>query len=271
LHALYELSLATILPLLDCCYRRDVAAAARYKDQVVAGAAALMADLLHTLWRLHSDSWTPDERATLATCRLDTLEPAAYDVEFNYGCRPIREAITLDQVGHALPLQLRLPEGIRPVAGLCLIPHALPIAGTAYRSAVEFDLPPGAFARFTAVCGLLAGHAPQSRCRFIVAVDGEIRYRSSEMGEASPAAALDLPIAGGRRLALIVETDGSTDKLALPIWGEPTVRADASLIRGHNTIFMFARLFVEVNANKYMVLCPRIRRYFTCAALRVTI
>lgn len=231
LRELYELALAAILPMLSAAYRRDPATAAAAVDPVIAETAAVMADLLHTFCCLHTGLYTSAERAALAACRLDLLEPAAYDVEFNYGCRPLRGAICLDQVGHALPLQLRLcaagRDEVRAVDGLCLIPHALPLRGTQYLAAVEFDLPSGTYTRFTCTAGLLAGYAPQAVCRFRVIGDGRARSESEPMGAGDAAVTVDIDVSGVRRLRLEVRTDGSTDKLAMPIWGWPTVHRAA--------------------------------------------
>jgi hypothetical protein len=225
----YESSVATILPMLAALYRRDSLAAGVLVNPVIAQTAAIMADLLQTLWCLHTGQWSADERRELATCRLDRMEPAAYDVEFNYGFRPLREAITIDQRGFALPLQLRLdpaaPAVISPVEGLCVIPHALPIRGTRYEAVLEFDLPPESFTRFTCTLGVLAGYTPQAPCRFLIEVDGVPRFQSAPLTEPAPALAIDLDIASGRRLRLVVLTDGSTDKLAMPIWAWPTLVA----------------------------------------------
>lgn len=232
LRDLYETTLATILPMLAALYRDDHATAARHADRPVGATAAVFADLLHTFACLHADTWTAAERQTLDSCRLDTLEPAAYDVEFNYGCRPLRHAVTIDQVGHALPLQLRQPAAngttsIQPVEGLCVVPHALPIAGTRYLAAIDFDLPPE-FTRFSVQAGLLAGFQPQAVCRFAIEVDGQTMLETTPRQEADPAVDLDLTVAGGTRLRLLVHTDGSTDKLAFPIWANPTIHRQAT-------------------------------------------
>jgi len=227
LRDLYETVLATIIPILNALYRRDMPAASRQTDRAVAATAEVMADVLHTLACLHLRQWTPDERHALAQCRLDELEPAACDVEFNFGCRPLRGAVTLDKTGRAQPLQLRIPEGtaaaIRPAEGLCVVPHALPIRGTRYLAALEYDLPPDAFTRLTATAGLLAGVTPQAECIFAVETDGTERFRTRALREADPAQPLSVDITGCRRLRLVVYTDGSTDKLAFPIWAWPTV------------------------------------------------
>lgn len=223
LRDLYEASLATIIPLMMALYARDMRAAAQLTDPIVAKTAAVMADVLHTCWCVQSGQWTAEERQTLATCRLDALEPALYDGEFNYGFRPMRKAITLDKIGHAIPLQLRVSEEptTRPVEGLCLVPHALPISGTKYLTALEYELPVGSFNRLTCVAGLLAGITPQAPCHFAVETDGNEIYRSPEINESDIALDINLDITNRRHLRLVVYTDGSTDKLAFPIWGMP--------------------------------------------------
>ncbi len=224
---LYETTLGVIVPMLSAIYHGERGTAGALVDPVVGQTAAVMADVLHTLWCVHAGRWTVEERRVLAACRLDRMEPAAYDVEYNYGCRPIRRAITIDQVGHAMPLQLRLdpgdPRAVSPVEGLCVIPHALPIRGTPYQAVLEFDLPPGSFTQFTCTAGLLAGFTPQARCRFIVEADGQRLFESAERVEQSPAIVIDCDVASRHRLKLVVLTDGSTDKLAMPIWARPTV------------------------------------------------
>lgn len=226
LRLVYERAMASAIPMLQAIYRDDLAAAAGAVDQVIAGAVEVMGDFLHTAWGIHRDSWTDEERLALASCRLDALEPAAYDVEFNYGFRPIRDAITLDQLGAATALQLDL-DGPRTVEGLCVVPHALPIKGAEYCASMDFDLPPDEFSRLTATIGLLAGFQPQAICRFVVEGDGQALFEGSPMRAEDTAARIEVDISGIQRLRLIVHTDGSTDKLAFPIWAWPTIEGDA--------------------------------------------
>jgi hypothetical protein len=227
LRELYELTLGTIIPMLDAIYQRDAARAGELVNPVVAGTAAIMADLLHTLYCWHHRQWTAAESQALATCRLDLMEPSAYDVEYNYGCRPIRGALTIDRIGRALPLALRLPtaDGLATqlVDGLCLVPHALPIKAAKYLASVDFDLPPGAFQRLTTHFGLLAEVTPQAPCRFVIEADGVTLHESPMIAPGEPGQSVTVPVAGRRRLRLVVHTDGSTDKLAYPIWAWPTL------------------------------------------------
>ncbi len=228
LREVYERTLGVIIPMLSACYRRDIESAGTCVDSVVASAAEVMADLLHTFWCVQARSWTGKELEDLAVCRLDRLEPASYDVEFNYGCRPMRDAITIDQVGHAMPLQLRFrrdgADVIEPVEGICVIPHALPLKGTEYLAAIDFDLPPGVFRSFSCAAGMLAGFEPQAVCRFCVYGDGKKLHESKEMREKDDALKMEVYISGVRRLRLAVFTDRSTDKLAMPVWAWPKVK-----------------------------------------------
>jgi hypothetical protein len=109
------------------------------------------------------------------------------------------------------------------VDGLCVVPHALPIEGTRPLAAVEFDLPPKAFTRFTGVAGLLAGFSPQAACPFVVEGDERVLFESLPLHAEDAAVEVDVELSDNRRLRLVVHTDGSTDKLAFPIWGRPTV------------------------------------------------
>jgi hypothetical protein len=227
LRQLYERAMATPVPMLKALYADDMAAATRLSNRVVADTVEIMGDVLHSLWCVYRGGWTPEERENLSRCRLDILEPAAYDVEFNYGCRPIRKAITIDQIGTAVPLRLNLVEDdattIQNVEGICVVPHALPIEGTRYRAILDFDLPPEAFERFTAAAGLLAHFRPQATCRFIVKGDEQVIHESLPISPTDPAESIDVDISGVSHLRLSVYTDGSTDRLAFPIWAWPTV------------------------------------------------
>jgi hypothetical protein len=227
LRQLYERAMATPVPMLQALYADDTAAASRLSDRVVAETVEVMGDVFHSLWCIHRDGWTGEERDKLSRCRLDMLEPVAYDVEFNYGCRPIRGAISVDQIGSAVPLRLNIATDdattMLKVEGLCVVPHALPIEGTQYRATLDFDLPPGAFERFTCTAGLLADFPPQATCRFLVRGDDHLIHESPPLTSGDPAEPINVDISGTRRLRLAVYTDGSTDKLAFPIWAWPTV------------------------------------------------
>jgi hypothetical protein len=104
-----------------------------------------------------------------------------------------------------------------------VVPHALPIKSTQYWATLDFDLPRKAFNRFTAVAGLLADVQPQATCCFAVEGDGHVLFESPPLREADPATRINVDVRDTRRLRLIVRTDGSTDKLAFPIWAWPTI------------------------------------------------
>ncbi len=221
----YELSLASIIPILEALYRRDKGTAGKTVNRVIVCASEIISDFLYTVYCLHKGGLTHAERQQLAACPLETLEPAAYDVEFIYGCRPIRTAFTPDRTGYAMPLQLRIRNGsrteIQTVRGLAVIPHALPIHGTDYLASVDYDLPDNTFTRFTCNAGLMVGYTPQAICVFTVEGDGKTVFRSDEMEEFAPSLEIDADITGISKLRLIVSTDRSTDKLAVAIWGNP--------------------------------------------------
>jgi hypothetical protein len=225
LAALNARSVAAIIPMLSAVYQRRLSRAERLFRPLVRDTAAILADVLHTLWSVHTGAFDARQAAALRTCDLRDVEPAAFDVEFNYGYRPLLDALTIQTRDRAERLRLRLGRGGRttPVAvpGICPIPHALPLRGIALRSSLVYRLPAGVFTRFQALVGLHAGVSRQAACRFEVWGDGRCLRRTRWLRPADAAVPLDVAIRGCRRLELRVPTDGSTDRLAYPVWGRP--------------------------------------------------
>jgi len=225
LAALHATAVASVLPMLRCIYRRRNADASKTFDRVMREAARVLADVCHTAHCVAEKDFDARQLASLRVCDLRQAEPWDFDVEFNFGQKPLIDAITVQTYGRAEPFRLRVKQGRRTVTqtigGICAIPHALPLRGTAMRSMLHYRLPRDTYARFEATVGLLAGRRPQARCVFEVRADGRRLYRGPQTGEGDAAACVALDVTGCRDLKLIVHTDGSTDRLAYPVWGEP--------------------------------------------------
>jgi len=222
---LYDLSVASVVPMVNAIYSRRFEAASVVLNRVVEATAKLFADFCFTAEALACREFPQEQVRRLKVCDLRKIPPHDYDAEFNFGHRPLIDCITIERWGKAQPFALKLNEQgeltIKKAPGLCVIPHALPIPGVQMRSMMEFHLPAKTFRRFECLFGLLADSRPQAACNFIVETDGTTAYKSTLMKPSSPAIPISIDIAGCRRLRLIAETDGSTDRLAFPIWARP--------------------------------------------------
>jgi hypothetical protein len=224
LGSLHANSMAAVIPMLRAIYRRDHARAAKALDPVVRQAADVLADLCLTLWRIARRDISPKQAAALASCPLHDIRPHAFDAEFNYSQRPLVNWITRETYGRAERFRLTGADGeTGPVDGVCVVPHALPGPGISMSSMMEYQLPRGVFSRFETDFGLLAGVDRQAECRFEVLLDGRQAFLSPWVAPGDAAGSVELDITGVRRLRLHTPTDGSTDRLAFPIWARPRV------------------------------------------------
>lgn len=223
--ALHARGVAAVLPMVKAIYERRNDRASRVFDGVMTDAAAILADFIHTARAVAAREFEPAAAATLSTCDLRAIGPHTFDVEFNFGHAPLLDAVTIENFGRARPFRLRRPRGRRTgaevVPGICAVPHALPLEGASLSSELHYRLPRGVFDCLSALVGLQADHARQAACRFEVLVDGRLAHTTDWRTPASEAVPVRVGVAGARDLRLRVVTDGSTDKLAFPIWGEP--------------------------------------------------
>ncbi len=234
--ALFRKSVAALVPMVRAIYRRRHAPATRLLNGLVADAAALFADFCCTAQALAEGAVPPADRRRLAACDLRDLAPDRYDVEYNFGHRPLVDWITVESYGRAQPLALHRAGGaVEAVPGICTIPHALPLASVEPVAWLEYRLPPGAFSRFTCEAGTLAGIARrQASATFEVRLDGRCLCSSGLLAPGAPAVALTADVRGGKVLRLHVRSDGSTDNLAYPVWGRPRLEAAGASVNGES-------------------------------------
>ncbi len=222
---LFRASVAALIPMTQAIYRRRHAPATRLLNGIVTDAAALFADFCCTALVLSGVSIPSAERRRLRTCDLRDIAPDRYDVEYNFGHRPLRDWITVESYGHAQPLSVYRLDGTEviaePVQGICTIPHALPLESVEPVAWLEYRLPKGTFARFHCEAGLLSGIERQAAATFEVLVDGRRVCDSGLLIPGQPAVVLEADVRGGKMLRLLVRSDGSTDKLAYPVWAKP--------------------------------------------------
>ncbi len=225
--ALFRRSVAALVPMVQAIYRRRHAPATRLLNGLVADAAALFADFCCTAQALAEGRVPPADRRRLAVCDLRDLAPDRYDVEYNFGHRPLVDWITVESYGRAQPLALHRADGaLEAVPGICTIPHALPLETVEPVAWLEYRLPGAVFARFTCEAGPLAGIARrQAAATFEVRLDGRCVCSSGLLAPGAPAVVLTADVSGGKILRLHVRSDGSTDKLAYPVWGRPRLEA----------------------------------------------
>ena len=224
--ALFERSVAAVIPMTRAIYRGQFETASRVMDRIVLDSAALFADFCCTVWAIAQRRFRASDLRRLQACDLRNIPPSAYDAEFNFSHRPLIDAVSVAEYGPATRFALFYPRpGDQPAAiavnGVCVIPHALPLPGVPLGAMLEYRLPRDVFSRFEADVGLLAGETRQAACRFEVLADGRSLFSSPSLKPGDCALHVALDIARCRKLRLTVTTDGSTDKLAFPIWAEP--------------------------------------------------
>ena len=223
---LFQRSVSAVIPMTRAIYRGQFQAASRVMDRVVLDSARLFADFCYTVWAIAQRSFATPDLRRLHACDLREVPPSAYDAEFNFSHCPLIDAVSVAEYGPATRFALFYPRpGRRPAAvevkGMCVIPHALPLPGVPLGSMLEYRLPRGVFTRFEADVGLLAGETRQAACRFAVLADGRPLFSSPPLKPGDCALRVALDVAHCRTLRLAVTTDGSTDKLAFPIWAGP--------------------------------------------------
>jgi len=226
---LFHDSVAALIPMTQAIYDRRHAPAVKLLNALVVDSAALFADFCCTAQALADRRVPATDQRRLATCDLGALAPDRFDVEFNFGHKPLRDWITIESYGQARPLALYHQTGdrirSRKVTGYCTIPHALPLETVEPEAWLEYRLPPGVFERFDCEVGLLAGIERQAPSHFEVLLDGRCATKSPVLLPGQPAVHLTADVRGVRTLRLRVETDGSTDKLAYAVWGQPRLSA----------------------------------------------
>ncbi|OGV34096.1 MAG: hypothetical protein A2020_09425 [Lentisphaerae bacterium GWF2_45_14] len=220
---LRSLAVAAIIPMLENLYAGKIEKAREHYNPVMEKAAQILADFIYTVEAIAGKRFRTKDMEACIKCSLLELNPDSYDVEGLYGTRPFSGYFTPSAAEQPLPLSLRLAGRTKKVDGICAVPYALPNGNRPFWSWMEFRLPPNIYRRFQASIGLCAGIEPQAKCHFEVSGDDRNIYSSEVMTPGSEAIHLDLNINDVSRLKLIVYTDGSTDKLAYPVWMTPTL------------------------------------------------
>ncbi|QDU60033.1 NPCBM/NEW2 domain protein [Planctomycetes bacterium Pan216] len=95
--------------------------------------------------------------------------------------------------------------------------------GVKSHSSLSYDV--GSYERFEAIAGLDRAAGYLASVRFLVLVDGETRFDSGEMTVRSEPAAINVDIAGGKRLTLVVDYASRGDVQDYADW------ADARMVR----------------------------------------
>lgn len=222
---LYKKALASIVPMVTFIYQKKNAKAQRIFDEVIGEVVKTFADFCYTSFIIALDRFPNREVSRFDECDLREIEPYSYDVEYNYGHKPLIDTITTTTYGRAKVLTLLKKQGNRKVSkltrGICTVPHALPLKGTTASATLEYRLPKKAYSRFKTTVGLYADIEKQAKCRFEVIADEKSLYKSKMLTPEDTGQLINIDISGCEKLKLVARTDGSTDKLSYPIWGEP--------------------------------------------------
>ena len=222
---LHKKVLAAIIPMVTFIYQRKNRQAQKVFDKLMNDVVRTFVDFCYTSYAVARGHFSKVEISHLSKCDLRGIEPHSYDVEYNYGHRPLIDVITTDLYNQARPFGLLRREGNKNVAkivrGICTIPHALPLPGTTPSAKIEYRLPKKTFSRFKATIGLYVDVEKQAKCYFQVLADGKSLYKGRMLTPKDRGQAISVDISQCEKLQLLVQTDGSTDKLAYPIWGQP--------------------------------------------------
>jgi len=222
---LHKKTLSSIVPMVIFIYQRKNKKAQKVFDRIMDEVARIFADFCYTSYAIALGCFPKREISRIDKCDLREVEPHLYDVEYNYCYQPLIDVITTDRYGHAKPFRLLKRKGNRKITtivrGICAIPHALPLKGTTPSSTLEYHLPKKTYNRFKTTIGLYADIEKQPKCYFEIIGDGKSLYKSRILSPKDIAQSINVNITGCKKLKLVVHTDGSTDKIAYPIWGEP--------------------------------------------------
>lgn len=224
---LYDRSVAAVIPMTKAIYRNHPEKASKILDGVVGETARLLADVCYTVFSMTQGGFSEHDHVLLQTCDLRELTAHRTDVEFNFSNKVLVDTIRLKDWDCSKPFRQFYRQNRklvpREVKGICAIPHALPMPGYEMRSMLEYELPKSVFDMFQTEIGLLVDESNQAECRFVVEVDGTPVFQSKPFTYRTAAQAISINIEKAKTLRLVVYTDGSTDKLAFPIWANPSL------------------------------------------------
>jgi hypothetical protein len=215
-------SIAAIVPMLQALYRGNEAGARKIYNPVMKTAAEILVDFCFSV---HAIAFKTKEflDQNKTECDLRKALPYAYDVEKLFGSLPLIDTVTPPFAkGSSSAFKLRTgKKSITEIKGICAVPYAMPSEKRPLWSWLEYHLPSGTFSSFQSKIGMCADLKPQASARFEVESDGKTLFKSPMLSAKDPAMDINIDISGIKKLKLLVYTDGSTDKLAYPIWGNP--------------------------------------------------
>ena len=113
-------------------------------------------------------------------------------------------------------------EGI--VGGIALLPDMAPGCLNVRKAFVEYELPPNAFKRFSAVVGLNHLCENEAKGVFEVELDGKVVYCSNALGDNTQGEIVDIPLNGASRIRLSARDSRDapcSTAFFYPIWGNP--------------------------------------------------
>jgi hypothetical protein len=217
---LMESTVSAIVPMIAALYADDIEQATHVLNPVMEKAAAILADCVATFHAVAFDDFTNAERDTLRRCPLSEASPATFDMENVFGQRPLTGSFTLKPYCDSpTPFAMATDKGKLISDCVCAIPYAMPEGDRPMWSWMEYAIPAGLYNRFETFVGLCENAVPQASVRFEILSGEKVLSATGMMKAGEPAIFLSAEIANITHLKLIVHTDGSTDKLAFPLWG----------------------------------------------------
>lgn len=219
-----------VIPIIQALYANDTNAWNAAQQKAAAVGARLVADALYTVICLGRARVDPAEAAALQATDLSAFAPleapalylpqASFFSKPNWG-HPTRGA-ALKGGTEAVPLRLAVE-----AAGQTATRTFVSGIGTGTRSSLSYLIPPGVYARFTALAGLHAELGGCGSVTFEVFGNGRSLARVAAQGGA-PARPVDVPLSGVTNLQLTATSAGGDGSGNYAVWAQTELHKDGT-------------------------------------------
>ncbi len=216
----------TTVPIIQALYADDAQAVTKHQLRAATIDAQIVADALHTILCLGTDTFTAPAQDTLRTVSIAPFwpieAPNLYYPQSHFFSSPYwghaRSGITLEGGTQETPLKLRLqgkdgPQETTIAQGI----------STGMGKPLTWHLPKDVYQRFTVLAGLQAGLGEQGRVEFTVLGDGK-PLATAIVNGTDPAHSFDCDIQGITQLQLATTARGLNAKSNYAVWAEPLLR-----------------------------------------------
>lgn len=215
-----------VIPIIQALYAADTNACNAAQQKAAVVGARLVADALYTVICLGRSRVDPAEAAALQTVSLSAFAPleapALYLPQTAFFSKPYwghaTPGVTLKGGSEAVPLKLLVEE-----SGQVSTRTFETGIGTGTRSSLTYLIPPGVYARFTALTGLHADLGTTGCVTVEVLGNGRSLARLGPVQGGAPALPVDVPLAGVTNLQLTATSSGGDGSGNYVVWARPTL------------------------------------------------